>query len=139
MFAIVLILFALSGLVLINLRTAEKIAPADRLGLSLIATGIGVVPFLFNLMLFFLPSLFFLTVGVFIFAFVPTDDFYMRRNERSRRLKTLRDSPSEVRNPGGIAHGLCPNCEALIPVASSECPMCRACFTESAAWKVKPI
>jgi len=138
MFALILSVFALGGLLLINFKTAEKIAPADRIGLSLVVVGIGSVPF-FNVFLALVPNLILVTVGVFIFAFVPTGTFYRRRNERRLRLATLRDAPPEVWNPNGIPHGLCPNCEAFIPVASAKCPTCSACFTEGAAWKVEPI
>jgi hypothetical protein len=35
--------------------------------------------------------------------------------------------------------GKCPNCTRTIPLASEECPRCKAVFTEGSAWKVQPL
>ena len=37
-----------------------------------------------------------------------------------------------------LPKGHCPNCEAVIPMVSDECPKCRALFS-SGGWKVLPI
>jgi hypothetical protein len=137
MVAFLFLLFTLAGLLLVNYRTAEKIAPTDRLGLSLVLLGIGSAPF--SVVLLLVPTVVLLTVGVCVFAFVPTGNFYRRRNERRLRLSTLRNIPIEVRNPNGVPHGLCPNCEALIPIASLECPECSASFDGPGEWKVESI
>lgn len=36
-------------------------------------------------------------------------------------------------------HGMCPNCEQVIPLASAQCPHCQATFGEGAAWRVEPL
>lgn len=35
--------------------------------------------------------------------------------------------------------GLCPNCEAVIPLLSESCPKCSAGFGQGSSWAVKPI
>lgn len=35
--------------------------------------------------------------------------------------------------------GKCPNCSAVIPLASLECRHCKASFEAGSAWKVKPL
>lgn len=35
--------------------------------------------------------------------------------------------------------GSCPNCMGTIPLTSTECPRCKAAFTEGSAWKVQPL
>lgn len=35
--------------------------------------------------------------------------------------------------------GMCPNCDAVIALASATCPRCRATFGNEAAWKVAPM
>jgi hypothetical protein len=35
--------------------------------------------------------------------------------------------------------GLCPNCDAEIPVNSAKCPKCSADFASGSAWAVKPL
>lgn len=37
------------------------------------------------------------------------------------------------------ALGKCPSCTRTIPLASAECPRCKAVFTEGSAWKVQPL
>jgi len=35
--------------------------------------------------------------------------------------------------------GLCPNCEAEIPLDSQECPICKASFGPNSTWSIKPL
>ena len=35
--------------------------------------------------------------------------------------------------------GVCPSCESVIPLLSSECPKCKAMFGPASAWRVRPI
>ena len=35
-------------------------------------------------------------------------------------------------------HGICPNCDARIPLTSTSCPKCKADFGLGSAWKIKP-
>jgi hypothetical protein len=37
------------------------------------------------------------------------------------------------------AHGVCPNCDKVILLASAQCPHCTANFGEGAAWKIVPL
>jgi uncharacterized C2H2 Zn-finger protein len=39
----------------------------------------------------------------------------------------------------GETMGRCPNCEAVIALASAECPKCGAQFSSKAAWSVEPL
>lgn len=38
-----------------------------------------------------------------------------------------------------LPKGTCPNCDAIIPVASAECPKCKAQFGSGSAWNVRPL
>lgn len=44
----------------------------------------------------------------------------------------------DLRKAELIPRGRCPNCDSIIALASSECPKCRALFSEN-GWKVLPI
>lgn len=38
-----------------------------------------------------------------------------------------------------LPKGHCPNCEAVIPMSTQECPSCSAVFGAGSAWKVLPV
>ena len=38
-----------------------------------------------------------------------------------------------------LPKGRCPACDAVIPLASEQCPSCTALFTADAEWRVKPL
>lgn len=38
-----------------------------------------------------------------------------------------------------LPKGVCPSCDAVIPIASEECPKCKALFGLYSAWSVKPL
>jgi uncharacterized membrane protein YhaH (DUF805 family)/rubrerythrin len=38
-----------------------------------------------------------------------------------------------------LPKGRCPSCDAVIPLASQQCPGCTALFTSDSKWKVKPL
>ncbi|MBA4327688.1 MAG: hypothetical protein C0428_05625 [Polaromonas sp.] len=67
-------------LVLFNYGPVDKIAPVDRIGFSLFIIGIGIIPW--SMWLFFLPSFALMILGAILIVFVPTDDYYRRRDER---------------------------------------------------------
>lgn len=67
-------------LVLFNYGPIDKIAPVDRIGFSLFIMGIGILPW--SLWLLFIPSFALMIIGAILIIFVPTDDYYRRRNER---------------------------------------------------------
>lgn len=59
-----------------------------------------------------------------------------RANEEQQRLAMLDEAQ---RTYELLPKGTCPNCDALIPVVSAECPKCRALFGPGSAWKVTPL
>jgi hypothetical protein len=63
-------------------------------------------------------------------------DSKMRAEALERHLARLSE---EQRAYEMLPKGTCPNCDALIPVSSVECPKCSANFGRGAAWKVKPL
>jgi hypothetical protein len=67
-------------LVLFNWGPSDKIAPVDRIGFSLFIIGIGILPW--SMQLLFLPSFALMITGAVLIVFVPTGDYYTRRNER---------------------------------------------------------
>ena len=48
---------------------------------------------------------------------------------------TIEQSAPSVTGPRGI----CPNCDAQIPLASTSCPKCKADFGAGSAWKIKTL
>lgn len=59
-----------------------------------------------------------------------------KRNAKELELAHLTEEErAEALRPKGI----CPNCDAIIALASATCPRCRATFGNEAAWKVAPI
>jgi hypothetical protein len=48
------------------------------------------------------------------------------------------DSQTDFKQEQGPM-GSCPNCEAIIPLASPECKKCNASFEIGSAWKVRPL
>lgn len=58
-----------------------------------------------------------------------------RAEEEERRLAHLNE---EQRAYERLPKGECPNCDAVIPVSSVECPKCEANFGPGSAWKVRP-
>lgn len=70
------------------------------------------------------------------------DQLYQERKksaqarEREAYLATL----SEAERAYAVTpKGTCPSCDHIIPMASSECPNCRALFGSDSAWRIKPI
>lgn len=59
-----------------------------------------------------------------------------RAEEEERRLAHL-DEPQRAYER--LPKGTCPNCAAIIPVASEECPKCKSLFGPNSAWSVKPL
>lgn len=70
----------------------------------------------------------------------------------TRKISPSRNAPSEVvsafdnerhsREPILVDEGelgVCPNCTRSIPLSSTECPRCKAAFTERSTWKVQPL
>lgn len=55
--------------------------------------------------------------------------------EEDRRLAHLSE---EQRAYERLPKGNCPNCDAVIPLSSLECPKCKASFGPGSAWKVTP-
>lgn len=135
MLVAVSLLVTLCGLFWVNYKTSEKVAPTDRLGLSLLCVGFGTIPIFFWLV--FLPNFFFIIVGAVVFLLVPTDQFYERRNLRRRKVEALRAAAAHTSVNGGTPVGLCTNCDAVLPVDSKECTACHASFGQYARWKVQ--
>jgi hypothetical protein len=46
-------------------------------------------------------------------------------------------TPTAAPPPAGPM-GTCPNCTSVIPLASEECPKCKAVFGPGSAWKIRP-
>jgi hypothetical protein len=121
----------------IDRRLAGRVAPVDRTAAALAVIGVATLPIAGWLL--FLPTFALLGLSAILFAFVPTSSFYSALKTKRRRVEELKSAPDEVKRPNGVAHGLCPNCDELIPMASSECPKCRAEFGQSSSWKIEPI
>lgn len=135
MLVLMSLLVTLCGLFWINYKTSEKVAPTDRLGLSLLCVGFGTIPvFLWFL---FIPNFFFIVLGAVLFLLVPTDQFYERRNSRRRQVEALRAAAAQTVAAGGVPIGLCPSCEEVLPIDSQECPRCHATFSQDARWRVQ--
>ena len=50
------------------------------------------------------------------------------------------DAPAPAPVPTQIErNGICPNCNATIPLLSKACPRCTASFTDGSTWSVRPI
>lgn len=54
----------------------------------------------------------------------------------SNETASASDAPTA---PSAMDRGQCPNCDAVIPMNSSECPKCKAQFGPGSAWEVKPL
>lgn len=70
----------------------------------------------------------------------------------TRKMSSSRNAPTQLasaldngthsREPVLVDEGElgnCPNCTRSIPLSSTECPRCKAVFTEGSAWKVQPL
>ncbi len=129
------LLVTLCGLFWINYKASEKVAPTDRLGLSLLCVGFGTIPVFFWLV--FIPNFFFIILGAVVFLLVPTDQFYERRNLRRRQVEALRAAAAQTIAAGGVPLGLCPSCDEVLQVDVQECPKCHATFGQYARWRVQ--
>ena len=120
------------GLVWINYKTSDKIAPADRIGLSLVCLGVGTMPI--AIWLAFIPTIFCLLLGG-AFLLAPTRQFYEQRNARRLKIEELREAAKV--DADDVIMGCCPNCDAILPVDIEECPRCHALFNPPSDWKVR--
>jgi hypothetical protein len=57
----------------------------------------------------------------------------------AREQAKLSKQTEEQRAYEMLPKGRCPNCEAVIPLSTTECPKCRAVFGADSAWKILPI
>ena len=62
-----------------------------------------------------------------------------RDAEAAARAAKLAHLSAERRAYAELPKGVCPNCEAIIPLRADTCPKCEANFTGLAVWKVLPI
>jgi hypothetical protein len=58
--------------------------------------------------------------------------------QQTREVDLANLSESE-RREALVPKGVCPSCDAVIPLASTECTRCPASFGEHSAWSVKPL
>lgn len=79
------------------------------------------------------------------------------KNEQLRRAEEIRNAAHQLQMAQAVAHkreaerieaarayaalpkGICPSCDAVIPLASETCPKCPAMFGSQAAWKPLPL
>ena len=59
-----------------------------------------------------------------------------RAEEEERRLAHVDEAQRAYER---LLKGTCPSCAAIIPVASADCPKCKALFGPNSAWSVKPV
>lgn len=65
----------------------------------------------------------------------------LHQAEEARKVKEveLAHLDNEQRAYALLPKAMCPNCDAVIPLSSEECPKCRADFGTGATWKLVPI
>lgn len=59
-----------------------------------------------------------------------------RQIAQQERLATLSEAE---RAYAVLPKGQCPNCGAVLPIGTEECPKCKALFTSASAWKLLPL
>lgn len=63
----------------------------------------------------------------------------LQKAQEAEAAELLAKMNEEERAKFLLPHGICPSCDALIPIASQACPHCNALFTVDSNWKIKPL
>jgi ribosomal protein L40E len=67
------------------------------------------------------------------------DSFKGKRHDHGKdKTDNVATISEEQANNDNIEMGICPNCDAIIPLSSTECPKCIAVFGQQSTWKVLP-